>query len=76
MQHNRLIDYIIAEHHKHCCDCIRYKEALQRDNIDALMYEYIIIFGENNQEETNRLRDGDKEALCEDIAKKKGHTLS
>lgn len=75
MNRDRLIDYLIAEHHKHCCTCETYKEALQRDSAVMLMYEYIATFGENSQEEKNRLRNEGGEAFCAYIAKKKGHTL-
>ena len=75
LQRDKLIDYLIAEHHTHCCDCATYREAANRDWIEILMREYIIVFGERTQAETDRLRAGEAETLCYEIAKKKGHTL-
>lgn len=75
LNRERIIDYLVAEHHAHCCDCTAYREATKRDATDLLLHEYVILFGDRSQIEADRLRAGDTDALCQEIAKKKGHTL-
>lgn len=75
MNRDRIIDYLLAEHHRHCCDCAAYRESAKLDATELLLHEYVILFGDKTQAEADRLRAGDAEALCQEIAKKKGHAL-
>lgn len=75
MNRDKLIEYLVTEHHKHCCDCTTYREAARQDATDVLAYEYVILFGDGSREEAARLRGGNLDELCQEIAKKKGHTL-
>ena len=70
MIREQMIAKLVAHNHLSCCDCDTYRRLMERQDETGLKQWYVIEFGEWSLEMEQRLRDGDVEALFEELTQK------